>query len=86
MALKTIQSPEWTIQKALVMAENKSPLSLADAFSYVLIASPLYSALSTKIGYDINADYTVEHNDRKSIKLMKVSWTVSLNLKMHQLG
>ena len=49
---------------------KKSPLSLADVFSDLPVASPLSivtDELSTEVGYDINAEASIEHEDSKSI-------------------
>ena len=48
---------------------EKSPLSLADAFSDLPVASPLSivtDELSTEVGLDINAEASIEHEDSKS--------------------
>ena len=49
---------------------EKSPLSLADMFSDLPVASPLSivtDELSTEVGHDINAEVSIEHEDSKSI-------------------
>ena len=49
---------------------EKSPLSQADMFSDLPVASPLSivtDELSTEVGHDVNAEASIEHEDSKSI-------------------